>query len=148
MCYTDNMTEWEGYVQEVAVLIENREKYQRKLGEIAADVQAEQGSAALEGFAEDVKETTGRTISHKTLRNYAWVWNQTSHLELPLDITYRAQQALAGTPEPDKWFKKMIDEGWSSAELVLHIRKAKGLDVDKKRILCENCAKEIQTNKN
>lgn len=138
------MTEWEGYIQQVADLIESREGYQRRLGEIASDIQATQGSAALLGFAEDVKENTGRTISHKTLRNYAWVWNQTSQLELPLDITYRAQQALSGTPEPGKWLNRMLENGWSSAELIFHIRKAKGLKTDKSPVLCENCGKETK----
>ncbi|MCB1712870.1 MAG: hypothetical protein KDH96_10435, partial [Candidatus Riesia sp.] len=102
---------WQEYVQVVSEMVETRETYQRKLGQISATVQELFGSNALAGFAEDIKESTGRSVSPKTLRNYAWVWKKIGNLELPEDITYRALQAIASTEDPDKWAHLLMDEG-------------------------------------
>lgn len=136
---------WEPYVQEVSGLIESRETYQRKLGQIASTIQELFGANALVGFADEIENTTGRKVSHKTLRNYAWVWNKVGQLELPEDLTYRALQALASTENPKKWVDTLIEHGLSSAELIRLIRKDKGLDDNKKKtILCPQCGATIE----
>ena len=134
---------WEIYIQEVSTLIEARETYQRKLGKISSEIQSKFGSGALIGFADEIAESTGRKVSPKTLRNYAWVHDKLGNLELPEDITYRAMQSLSSMENPKEWLDKMLSNGWSSSELIFHIRASRGLNNGKKETLCPNCGQSF-----
>ena len=139
----DKVQDFSKYNYEQLVLIvgdhiTSRDNYQTTLGQAASAVKEKRGSGALRGLAEDVK-AFGRTVSPKTLRNYAWVWEKTGHFKLPADVTYRAKQEIAGTKNPEKWVR-LLEKGYSSAELVRLIKKSKGLKEKKKK--CPKCGFE------
>lgn len=126
------------YVQQVATLVTSRETYQRALGQTASTVVAMYGNEALVHLADQVAENSGVRISVTTLRNYKWVWEKTSALNLPDDISYRCLQAIAGSKDPDK-YAKLISEGLSSNEIIKMIREEKGLLPKHKTFICKQC---------
>lgn len=126
------------YVQQVATLVTSRETYQRALGQTASTVVAMYGNNALVDLANQVAETSGVKISTTTLRNYKWVWEKTSVLNLPDDLSYRCLQAIAGSKDPEK-YAKMVEEGMSSNEIIKMIREEKGLLPKHKTFLCKQC---------
>lgn len=144
ICYYDNYmdnTGWDGYVQRIASLVENRENYQRLLGKTASIVVKDYGNEALIKLADDVKETSGRTISITTLRNYKWVWEKTSPFDLPEDLSFRCLQSLAASKNPEKYVQ-LIKEGRSSSEIVRLIREERGLSNKTKKWICSSCGAE------
>jgi hypothetical protein len=126
------------YVQTVATLVTSRESYQRSLGQTASTVVSMYGNEALVRLADEVAETSGVKISTTTLRNYKWVWEKTSILNLPDDLSYRCLQAIAGSKDPEK-YAKLVEEGLSSNEIIKMIREEKGLLPKHKTFLCKQC---------
>lgn len=129
------------YVQLVADLCSKRENYQRSLGQTASTVVSMYGNEALIKLADEVVETSGVKISLTTLRNYKWVWEKTSVLNLPDDLSYRCLQAIAGSKNPEK-YAKLVSEGYSSNEIIQMIRKEKGITPKTKAFICKNCGQE------
>ena len=129
------------YVQQVATLVTSRETYQRSLGQTASTVVAMYGNDALIHLADQVAENSGVRISVTTLRNYKWVWEKTSSLNLPDDISYRCLQAIAGSKDPDK-YAKLVAEGLSSNEIIRLIHEEKGITPKTKTYVCPNCGQE------
>lgn len=135
------MNDWDEYLVEVTDLIDAREKYQRRLGQVASDI----GSESLERFAEELLNTSGYKVSPTTLRSYRWVWEKTKDLQLPEDLPYRVYRELAGTEDPKEWADKIIKEGLSGPEAIRLIRISKGLDKKKtKTIICAQCGNNIE----
>lgn len=132
---------WNQYVSQIASLVDSRENYQRLLGQTASTVVAMYGNDALVKLAEDVKESVGRVVSVTTLRNYKWVWEKTSVLGLPDDLSYRCLQAIAGSKNPDK-YAKLVSEGLSSNEIIKMVREEKGLAPKQKTFICKSCGAE------
>ncbi len=65
---------WDNYIQEASNLLETKEHYYRRLGQIASEVVEEMGFKALKEFAIEIKDTTGQTVSHRSLANYMWIY--------------------------------------------------------------------------
>ena len=137
------MDNWSKYLQEVANVLTVREHYQRTLGEIVSKIIDLYGKPALEGFAEEVKQTYGLTVSQSTLKNYAWTWEKTHDLGFPDDISYRSLQYIASSGDPTLWAKRIKDEGLSSIDIYKLIRESKGLTQKTKIVICDNCGKEV-----
>lgn len=129
---------WQQFVTQIASLVDSRENYQKLLGQTASTIVNTYGNNALEKLASDVKESVGRVISVTTLRNYKWVWEKTSILNLPEDLSYRCLQAIAGSKTPDK-YAKLVIEGYSSNEIIKMIREEKGITPKTKTFVCKNC---------
>jgi len=135
------MAEWEEFLTEASVLIENREHYQRRIGELAAKIASVYGPQKLEDFSHTIKETYGLTISVSTLRNYRWVYELTKDLDLPEDLSYRTLQYIASSSDPKMWAEKIKTEGLSSPEALKMLREEKGLIKKEKFVTCPNCGK-------
>lgn len=129
------------YVQLVADLCSKRENYQRSLGQTASTVVAMYGNDALVKLADEVAENSGIKISITTLRNYKWVWEKTSVLGLPDDLSYRCLQAIAGSKNPEK-YAQLVKEGYSSNEIIKMVHEEKGLLPKHKTFICKNCGSE------
>ena len=132
---------YQEYVQQIADLITKREAYQRVLGQTASTVVELYGNEALLKLANDVEETTGHKVSPTTLRNYKWVWEKTSQLGLPEDLSYRCLQSIAGSKDPTK-YAQLVGEGYSSNEIIRLIREESGLTSKSKSFICKNCGFE------
>lgn len=126
------------YVQLISDLVEKREGYQRSLGQTASTVVSMYGNDALIKLADEVAENSGIKISITTLRNYKWVWEKTSVLSLPEDLSYRCLQAIAGSKNPEK-YAELVKQGYSSNEIIKMIREEKGLLPKHKTFICKNC---------
>lgn len=120
----------DSYVESLATLVENREKYQRVLGQISLEIQEVFGLEGLNALAEELKERHGKTISPSTLRNYGWVEKKTA--DLPDDIPFSIRREIARTHNPQEWIEK-VKQGYSVAEIY---RMIKGSPKSKK---CPNC---------
>lgn len=145
LCYTDNMKSWEEFLTETGNLIESREKYQRKLGQIAAEVAKQFGAERLPLLADEVASAYGVTCSANTLRNYRWVWEKTCTLDLPEDLSYRTLQTIASSGKAEYWAKRIKDEGLSSSEVYRLIRADRGLDQKEPRtIVCPHCGGSLE----
>lgn len=131
------------YVQLVSDLVQKRENYQRSLGQTASTVVAMYGNDALVKLADDVAETSGIKISTTTLRNYKWVWEKTSVLGLPDDLSYRCLQAIAGSKDPNK-YGELVKQGYSSNEIIKLIREESGKSPKTKTFICKSCGQENQ----
>lgn len=127
------------YIQQVASLVDNREKYQRKIGQIAYTVTELYGAHSLGDLSKEVEDATGRKISVSTLRNYRWVYERTMDLQLPEDLSYQALQRIAGSTDPKAWAKRVDKEGLSSAEVSRLLRK----ETPKKVVICPNCGQDV-----
>lgn len=138
----EEKTAWKEYISLVSELIDKRENYQKILGKVAATIQEEFGANSLIGFANEIKETSGRKISPNTLRNYAWTYKLIGHLKLPEDLTYTAIQHLASVDNPEKWFEMFTKKGWSSGQLIRAIKTFKGVKEKQKIVICSHCGKE------
>jgi len=139
------MNPWEEKLQEASTLVENREHFQKKMGKLAYEISDLYGKDALAGFASEIQETYGLTISQSTLKNYAWVFEKTSKLELPADLSYRTLQYIASSGDPEMWAKRIKDEGLSSAEVYRLIREMKGLNQKTgKTVICNSCGAKIE----
>lgn len=110
--------EFEEAVQKVISLLEGRENYQRALGEIASNIRKEFGADALKDFSEEVKETSGLTVSFSSLKNYAWVYDKVLVHKPPEDLSFHVLQVIAGTPHPEKWLAAVKNFGYSSADII------------------------------
>jgi hypothetical protein len=135
---------WEEYIRIVADAINVRENYQRSLGKVAHEITDRYGSESLKDFASEVKDTYGVSISASTLRNYRYVWERTSELDLPEDLSYRTLQYIASSENPKKWEKRINEEGLSSPEVYKLIREEKGLDKKVKKVECPHCHEQIE----
>ena len=122
------------YVKIASELVEKREKYQRVLGEVATLVTKNFGSNALKTLSEEVENTTGRRISVSTLRNYRWVYERTSILNLPDDLSYHTLQLIASTDSPEEWAQKIANEGLSSPQVARLLMKKR-----EKTVTCPMC---------
>jgi hypothetical protein len=138
------MENWDKLVLKTAEILQTHEKYQRVLGQIAFEAVQEYGKEAIDGLAEDVKETHGIQVSLSTLKNYEFVYRSTKDLELPLDLSYRTLQYIASSGKPEYWAERINKEGLSSAEVYRLIRLDKGLEKKVKIIICPSCGKEIK----
>lgn len=127
------------YVQIASKLVESREKYQRRLGEIASKVTGAFGPNSLTTLSDAVLDATGRKLSISTLRNYRWVYERTVNLSLPEDLSYQVLQHIAMSDTPNVWAKRIEDEGLTSAQIMRLFRQ----DKPKKVILCPSCGKEV-----
>lgn len=134
--------EWDEAIAAGAKIIETQESYQRMLGELASSVATEHGPSALEDFSRDMKETYGFTRSASTLRNYRWVWETTSELNLPQDIAYRALQLISSSGRPEYWAKRILAEGLSSPQIFRLLTKEKG--IFKRKVVCPHCKKAFE----
>jgi len=132
---------WDNYKAIVADHIEKREKYQKTLGQVAATVVETYGSNSLDGFAHEISENYGVKIAPSSLRNYAWVYNKTSELDLPEDITFQVYQLLASMKKKEEYAHKIVHEGLSSTEAVRMLKKAKGVK-KKPKFICKSCGAE------
>lgn len=129
---------WNQYVSQIASLVDSRENYQRLLGQTASTIVATYGNDALIKLASDVKESVGRIVSVTTLRNYKWVWEKTSILGLPDDLSYRCLQAIAGSKNPNK-YSELVKQGYSSNEIIKLIREESGKTPKTKIYTCKAC---------
>jgi|SRR3972149_4885007 len=129
--------DWNSAKLEASQLVENREHYQRRLGELSAGIVEEFGLSKLDEFAMEVKEDFGLGLSASTLRNYLWVYNKTKDLDLPEDLSYRTLQWISASGEPEMWAQRIKDEGLSSAEVYRLMRKAKG--IKENEVVCPAC---------
>jgi hypothetical protein len=130
---------WDQIVEQVSVLVLQREKYQGTLGKLAKEVADTYGVPALKDLAEAIKETHGVILAVSTLKNYRWVYEKTSHLNLPEDLSYVTRQYIATSGDPEGWARKIIDAGLSGPEAVRLIRESKGLNDRRKKRLCPSC---------
>jgi hypothetical protein len=130
---------WESALQELTTLLEIREHYQRRLGELASGIASEFGPRKLVELADQISELSGRKISLSSLRNYRWVYEMTKDLNLPEDISYRTCQTIASSGRPEYWSERIKKEGLASAEVYKMIRKEKGLDKKSKQVICTAC---------
>lgn len=122
-------------IEEIAVLVENREVYQRKIGKYAWEYRQKFGGVnSLKELAEDLKERHGLVISYKTLHNYSWVEEKLSPFEIPDDVAYRLRQLIAGTDDPKKWVDLLL-AGATSKELFEAIKGKKAQPL----IECPKC---------
>ena len=128
---------WDAMKLEASQLVENREHYQRRLGELSAGIVEEFGLSNLDEFAMEVKEDFGLGLSASTLRNYLWVYNKTKGLDLPEDLSYRTLQWISASGDAEGWAKRIKDEGLSSAMVYKLMREAKGIKEDEVR--CPKC---------
>jgi hypothetical protein len=133
---------WNSYVQQIASLVDNRESYQKTLGQTASTVVELYGNEALLKLAADVEEVAGRKISPTTLRNYKWVWEKTSLLGLPEDLSYRCLQSIAGSKDPVK-YANLVAQGYSSNEIIRLIREDNGLK-ESGLITCPVCGNQFK----
>lgn len=132
--------DWESKLLEASTLLEAREHYQRRLGQLAYDIAAEFGPSHLKVFSDQIKETYGMTVSVSTLRNYRWVYMETKDLELPDDLSYRTLQYIASAKDPVYWAERIKAEGLSSPDILFLLRKEKGLDKkNQKEFICQKC---------
>ncbi len=129
--------QWNDIVQESSALVKNKEKYQFRLGELVYIAYQERGPSVFQKMADEIEETEGIKISHRTLRNKKWVYEKTKDLGLPPDITYRVLQVISGTPNPMVWAKLITKHGYSGPEVVHLIREEKGYK--KKVYVCYSC---------
>lgn len=135
--------DWNEYIEMVSNLVESREKYQKSLGQVSSTIASLYGSTALLDFAKEIEDATGRKISPTTLRNYRWVWEKTSALNLPEDFPYRAYQAIAGSKDPQGWANAVHKMGLSGDEVIHLIREEKGQIDRKKEIICPECGNKF-----
>ncbi len=142
VCYDTNMN-WDNYIQEASNLLETKEHYYRRLGQIASEVVEEMGFKALKEFAIEIKDTTGQTVSHRSLANYMWIYRKIKDLQLPEDITFTAIQLISSTENPKEWADKMWKEGLSSQEITHQIQEALGWKKKEKFIICPVCQEKI-----
>jgi hypothetical protein len=138
--------DWGDLIEEASKLIIGREKYQKTLGKLAAQIVQFHGAEALKGFAEDLSENTGYKVSPISLRNYGWVYLKTVDLHLPADIPFRIYQALAGVVDQAPYVK-MIEEGYSASEVIRKIREDKGYTKNDKKIICPECGAQFSEEK-
>lgn len=122
-------------MQTASQLIESKENYQKKLGELSQSVVESMGREALPDFALQIEDMTGHRVSPTTLRNYAWVWFKTKELGLPDDISFSVCQLIAGTESPNKWAHMILKEGMSGPEVAKMIKGEK----PGKMIVCPLC---------
>lgn len=116
------MTQNDEIIEQVAILLTNREKYQRSLGQLSLEYRKQNGTAeSLKGLAEEIKERHGLAISWKTLHNYAWIEERLSGFEIPEDVPFRIRQAIAGTDNPKEWIDRLV-AGANSKEIYEGIR--------------------------
>jgi len=125
------------FVQIVGDLMEKRELYQRVLGK--ASLEVTKRGITLDKFINDLEGYTGQKVSKKSLKVYRWVEKQLDDLNIPLDLNYYALKTLAGTDNPKKWLKELVDNGWSGAELSRMVHK----DKPKKPKICKHCGTEV-----
>lgn len=104
------------------------------MGQIALEIKQTQGTEAIKGLVEAVKERHGLTLSWKTLLNYAWIEEKTKDLAIPDDISFKTRQAIAGAEDPQKYVD-LILQGVSSGEIYRMIRG----EPEKKEIACPSC---------
>jgi hypothetical protein len=137
--------QWDKLIHKASTLIENREKYQRILGELAFKIAEEFGFSKLDDFSRDLREAYGLSISASSLKNYKWVHEKTHSLNFPKDISYRTLQYIASSGRPEYWANKIKNEGLSSPEVYRLIRIEKGLDKKKvvKMNICPACGFEF-----
>lgn len=138
--------EWDTLVSTVATCVESREFYQKILGKVASSVGSKYGEKRIFQLSSSIEEMTGRKISPDTLRNYRWVWEKVGHLSIPDDVPYTAYKTLASTDHPEEWLQKMLDNGWSAAQLLREIKIAKG-ESPKKPHVCPNCGFNLDESK-
>ena len=137
--------DWDEYLQQAAQCITSREKYQRILGKLSSEIAKKYEPRALKDFATAIKENSGLTVSYMTLRNYRWVWDITSPLDLPEDLAYRTLQYIASSGKPEYWAKRIKDEGLSSPEVFRLMREDKRLTNPKpKMAICPECTHEFE----
>lgn len=129
---------------EAAALLESHEHYQKKLGAISSMIANEYGVEALEGFANDLKETHGISVSVSTLKNYRYVYEKVGHLNLPNDISYRTLQYIASSGRPEYWAGRIEKEGLSSAEVYRMLREEKGMTKKPKSVICPKCGEMFE----
>lgn len=137
ICIMQN--EWDDLIIQASEIVSTRENYQRVLGKLAFTIAEKYGTDKLEDFSRDLKEGHGLSLSPSTLRNYLWVYQKTSNLELPEDLSYRTLQYIASSDNPENWAKRIKEEGLSSAEVFRLIREEKGLDTKKRKVVCPDC---------
>jgi hypothetical protein len=137
------MEGFDEYVQLVADFCSKRENYQRSLGQTASTVVSMFGNDSLVKLADEVAETSGVKISVTTLRNYKWVWEKTSVLGLPDDLSYRCLQAIAGSKDPNK-YAELVKQGYSSNEIIKLIREESGKPTKTKSYICNACGAQNQ----
>jgi hypothetical protein len=125
------------YATVLAQLLEKKEKYQLRVGEIVYNATQELGPSAIEEISERVKELEGRTFATSTLRNYRWCYDRTHKLNLPDDISYRVRQLIAASDNPLAWAERIIEEGLSSLQV------ARLFAVAKPKKLCPHCGKPL-----
>lgn len=138
-----NNDKWDQYVTTIGGYVISREKYQKVLGKLASQVAQEFGPAALIELASDIAENYGVRIGASTLRNYRYVWDKISHLQLPEDLSYRSLQAIASSKDPEGWANAVKEMGLSSAEVYRLIQQEKGKKPKTRTIVCDNCGKEL-----
>lgn len=136
------MDDYEKAIEKLAVLINNREHYQRILGRTAYNVSRDYGAEMLNQLSEDLKEAHGLKIAPTTLRNYAWVYKRVKDLELPDDLPFRTLQQLSASADPAAWAKRIVEEGLSSSEVYKMLQEEKGRE--EKIFLCPSCKAELK----
>lgn len=127
--------QWEKLVQEASEILETKEHYQKRLGEIASTILSTYGYDALQGFAGEIADTAGIRISPSTLYNYQWTYKKIEELKLPSDIPFSICQMIAGTANPQEWADKINKEGYSGGHVAKMIKEGR----PKKLKACPNC---------
>lgn len=130
---------WDELLLQATSIIENRETYQRSLGQLASKVAEEYGQDRLKDFSREIKENYGLIISTSTLKNYRWVWEKTKELKLPEDLSYRTLQYIASSGNPEYWAERITKEGLTSPQVFKLMREEKGLPSKKRAYICKAC---------
>lgn len=122
----ENNQAWNDYVVEISKFIENKEKHQRRIGQIAFEIYTERGKEGFAQLSNDVENMTGFKLSFNSLRVYKWVYSKIKDLDVPQDIPFHAIQTIVGADNPEKYIED-IKQGIPYGEVIKQIKEAKGV---------------------
>jgi hypothetical protein len=107
---------------------------QRIIGKIVLQIDTSE-HGALAKFSKEIG------VSTDSLQIYMWVERRLEGLIIPADIPWSALRVIAGSDDPAKWVKRIVDEGLSFAEVKRLVSIEKGIPEKHghKVIKCTKC---------
>jgi len=115
---------WEDHVEAWHAVMRGVESSQWALGQIAASVERNYGTGAIEKFSGEVG------VAPNGVWQYAQVWTRYGESLLRnkfSELAWWHYRSVAGLDDGDDWLQKSHDEGWSVRQLRAEIKKARAL---------------------
>lgn len=134
-CVIIALMEKDEIIEKIAALVDNRERYQRVLGQLALEYRKRFGGIeSLKELSREIAERHGLKVAPATLHNYSWVEDRLKDFDVPEDVPFRVRQVIAGSSNPQEWIDK-LKEGATTNEIVVGIKGTKPRPL----IECPNC---------